>query len=287
MGPQTDVFIGIDNVNAFCGLILKLLGKTKLVVYYVIDYTPRRFRNRFLNWLYHKVDQFVARRADSVWNISERIAEVRRQQGVCKEKNNVVEVGIDFRYIRRADAKNRRRIVVASHLTESKGVQLAVAAMPGIRARIPTAELVIFGTGPYESTLKALVSKADLADVVRFGGLLSHDDLMSALSKGGVALAPYVDDADSITRYADPTKPKEYLACGLPVVITRVPWIAEPIEKEPMGIAIDYNADALADAVVRLLEDDAFYEVCSANALRYVEGLAWETIYDRAMEALP
>ncbi|MHB8178989.1 MAG: glycosyltransferase [Vulcanimicrobiaceae bacterium] len=287
LGPQTDVFIGIDNVNAFCGLILRILGKTKNVVYYVIDYTPRRFRNRFLNWLYHETDRFVVKHADVVWNISERIAAVRRQQGIDDTKNRVVEIGIDFRNIRRTGDRNRFQIVIASHLTEGKGVQLAIAAMPSILSRVPKAELLIFGTGPYEDDLKDLVSKANLSRVVRFGGLLSHDELMEALPKSGVALAPYVDDPESITYYADPTKPKEYLACGLPVVITKVPWIAGPIGESPMGIAIEYDPQALADAVVRLLDDERFYETCVVNGLNFVEGLAWTTIYDRAMNSLP
>src|SRR5271166_2356024 len=54
--PVTDGFFAFDNVNAFCGILLRAFGRTRHVVYYVIDYTPARFDNRFLNWLYHTVD---------------------------------------------------------------------------------------------------------------------------------------------------------------------------------------------------------------------------------------
>ena len=77
-----------------------------------------------------------------------------------------------------------------------------------------------------------------LNEHIKFLGYLEHDDLLRHLPFCGIALASYSDDPDSITYYADPTKPKGYLACGLPVVITNVPWIAEIINNVPMVLLL-------------------------------------------------
>ena len=109
-----------------------------------------------------------------------------------------------------------------------------------------------------------------------------YNKLMEYLPTFGIALATYVDDPYSITYYADPTKPKEYLACGLPIIITKVPWIAEEIGKEPMGIAINYNKEELITAIIKLSTDDNFYELCRENAIKFTKDLNWDTIFDEA-----
>ena len=56
-----DVFVGAGNINAFAGLLLTLLHKTKKSVYYVIDYAQVRFSNKVLNYLYHLLDAICAK----------------------------------------------------------------------------------------------------------------------------------------------------------------------------------------------------------------------------------
>ena len=93
-----------------------------------------------------------------------------------------------------------------------------------------------------------------------------------------------MQDKDSISYYADPTKPKEYLACSLPVIITKLPWTAEVIRKKRLGLAIDYNREELVAACLRLLSDDDFFWACRRRARKYAEGLDWKVIYDKAMQ---
>ena len=68
-----ELFIGVDNLNALAGLVLRRLGKVERVVYYVIDYTPVRFKNPLLNAIYHWVDRRAVHGSDAVWNLSERM----------------------------------------------------------------------------------------------------------------------------------------------------------------------------------------------------------------------
>ncbi len=280
------LFVGIDNLNAFAGITARRFGWVEKVVYYVIDYTPRRFDNRLLNWVYHLIDRYCVRHADCVWNLSERMAAVRRQQGLADEKNMVVPVGVKLDETKTVEKKEveRHRLVLMSHLTESKGVQLALAAMADIVAAEPRARLEIIGTGPYEEELRKLAGELVEKGLVKFLGPMSHEQLFDYLPKCGVALAPYVQDKHSISYYADPTKPKEYLACSLPVVITRLPWTAEIIEKEGMGLAIDYKKEELVAASLRLLKEDDFFWDCRRRARAYAEGLDWKVIYDKALE---
>lgn len=279
-----DLCIGIDNLNAFFGLLLRRMGVVDKVAFYVIDYTPKRFENPVLNFFYHSMDRFCCKYCDSIWNLSERMVKLRYSQGVSTKKNLIVPIGIELEKIQNSSTKktNRNVLVFVSHLTKSKGIELVLNAMTEITQKVPNARLEIIGSGPHEYDLRKLVEKLNLTNCVKFVGLMQHDDLMKYLPSVDVALATYVDDVNSITYFADPTKPKEYLACGLPVIITRVPWIANEIEQKTMGIAINYNRTELVAAVLKLLTDDAFYEECSKNAKIFSSSLSWEKIFYEA-----
>ncbi len=73
-----DLFIGADALNAFAGLILKKLGRTRLVILYSIDLPLRRFGNPVPNLLYHKLNIFCARKCDATWDLSPRMHLVRK-----------------------------------------------------------------------------------------------------------------------------------------------------------------------------------------------------------------
>jgi glycosyltransferase involved in cell wall biosynthesis len=196
----------------------------------------------------------------------------------------VVPIGLDTEAIRVLPASRRRRnqLVVVSTLFESKGVQLAIDAL----ALLPHATLVVIGTGPYEEALRRRARERGVARRVKFLGLVNRQRLYGELSRSWVALATYQTDPANYTYYADPAKPKEYLACGVPVVITRVPWIAEPIAERPMGLAVEDTAEAVAAACRRLMQDRKFWQRCSAQALKFVEGLDWDAIFDAAVARL-
>ncbi|MFC2149404.1 glycosyltransferase [Candidatus Auribacterota bacterium] len=285
---KVGLYVGIDNLNAFIGLVLKKLGYVDEVAYYVIDYTKNRFILSFFNKIYHAVDRICVKHADYIWNISDRIADVRKEQGVPPNKNLVVNVGVELEKIRHCPdpEKDKNILAAVSHLTESKGIQLVIDTIAEVKEKVPAAKLHIIGTGPYESELKRMVKDKKVEDCVSFLGPMDHNTLFSYLPKCGIALATYTEDPDSITYYADPTKPKEYLACGLPIIITKVPWIAEEVEKRPMGVAIRYNKAELKDAIVKLMGDTAFYDECRKKALEFTSGLSWDGIYDKTFSKM-
>jgi glycosyltransferase involved in cell wall biosynthesis len=252
------------------------------VIFYVIDYTPKRFENKIFNTLYFLLDVFCAKNADYIWSVSKRIARIWANLGIEYRKSIVVPIGVELREIRKVTDTRRNVLVFVSHLTKSKGIQLAIEAMEDITKKFPEVMLEVIGTGPFEKELKEIVKRKRLEDKVKFLGAMDHERLMQYLPTCGIALATYEPDPNSITYYADPTKPKEYLACGLPVIITRVPWIAEEIEKRPMGIAINYDKKELVNAVVKLLSDSVFYEICKRNAIDFVSELDWNKIFDEA-----
>ncbi|MES2202225.1 MAG: glycosyltransferase [candidate division FCPU426 bacterium] len=284
-----DLYIGVDCLNALAGIVLRKAGRVRRVAFYAIDYTPRRFKNPVLSAIYAGVDRYAARNSDMVWNLSERMRAVRRSQGVRDSRNLLVPVGVELDKVAHAPASKirRRSLLYMGALHANKGIQLLIAAFPQILKKVPGAELHIIGFGPFEAETKRLAAASPAAQRIFLPGGMDHDALFKKVPAFGVALAPYLDDPDSYTWWCDPTKPKEYLACGLPLIITKVPWIWERVadKQKPMGIAIDYREDELVAAAVKLLGDDRFYARCRRNALEFASRLDWSGIFEGAFSA--
>jgi len=282
-----DLYVGVDPLNCLLGLIFRRLGRTEKVVLYTIDYVPARFGNPLLNGLYHLVDSLCASKADVCWNLSPRMSEARKKRGIkARGKEIVVPIGVRLDRIKRRQLNelHRHRLVYLGHLRENQGLELIVETMPSIVREVRDATLLIIGTGPLEPWLKNTVKQLELTQVVKFTGFVKdHAKVEDLLATSGVGLALYKPSPTSFTWFADPSKPAQYLACGLPVIITNVPRIAEEIAVRPMGIVTNYDSHDFAKAALKLLTDDELYKTCRDNALQYVSQIDWNVIFENAL----
>lgn len=284
-----DLYVGVNNLNAFTGLLLRKIRKVKTVVFYTIDYVPHRFKNRLLNSIYHWSDSFCIKHCDSVWNLSSVMIGEREKKGVPKIyriKQIRVPIGTDLSVSPLSlDEIEKFTIVYMGHLLKERGLELLVESLPQLKKSIPRIRLVIMGVGPFEGQLRQRIEELALSDQVEFTGFIkSHRNLQERLRRYTLGIAPYVDDEETYTRYTDPGKPKVYLAAGLPVIITRVPEIAEEIAKRPMGIAINYNKEELTQAIITLLTNGKLYQEYRQNAIKFASSCTWDKIFGEALE---
>jgi len=281
-----DVYIGADPLNAFAGLILKQLRKVRKVIFYTIDLPVSRFKNEILNILYHKLDIFCASKCDFIWDLSPRMELVRKAFGwkLSNSRKMIVPSAFPLKAKQMIDETKICRLLFVGHLKESQGLQLAIESMPTIIEKVPNIKLLVIGGGPFQKELQRMVSEYSLDSHVLFLGYINkHSEIEEILSEGGVGIAPYVPDPKGITRYADPMKLKVYLACGLPVIVTDVPWMAEIIKKYDAGIVIKYNKNEFIDAVIKLMTNRELYFKLRENALKLAQKYTPEEVFGEAL----
>jgi len=269
-GLKFDLFMGADCLNAFAGLILKKFLFVRKVVLFEIDFSPRRFENTLLNLLYHFLDLFCSKKVDIIWSQTNRIAKAKITQGIPATEIIVVPQGALPYGMRLLHAKtrNRNRIVFLGNLTREKGFELLIETMDELRNTMPLIEVIVIGTGPHQASLRDEVKRRGIANHFRFLGYVKdNSEIIQIISSCGIGVAPYVPGENEFSTYGDPGKVKLYLACGLPVILTRVPEFADVVEKFGAGIVIDYSKDSLKQALLRFITDHEFYLTCSANAL--------------------
>lgn len=287
---KVDLYVGADCLNAFSGLFLKKLGVVKKVIFYTIDYTPKRFTNKLLNSFYHWIDSYCVKNSDQTWNLSVEMARGREAKGLpLKYLYKQITVPIGVSCVKKVEFKDIERYTIAfmGHLTPGKGIETLIESMPDILLKVPEAKLLIIGTGEMEENLKDLVKRKGLDKSIEFTGYIeSHDEVIDRLSKCAVAVAPYKDSKDTYTRYADPGKIKAYLAAGLPIVMTDVPKIAEVIDKAGCGIVVRDKKESLVDGICKLLCDENLLRKFRLNALNFIENYTWHEIFQKAFASL-
>jgi hypothetical protein len=78
------------------------------------------------------------------------------------------------------------------------------------------------------------------------------------------------------TAFSFRTRVLDYLWASLPVVATEGDSFAALIEREGLGLTVPAgDPDALADAFLRLLDDDAFAAACRSRAAEVAQRLTW------------
>lgn len=287
-GKRIDVFVGSDNLNALSGVILKKIGMVKKVVYYSIDYFPKRFENAFLNYIYYKVDKFCVKYSDETWNLSDKMAEARekkeRMAGKKYNRQKVVPVGVWFDRVNRKDISeiNKNQLIFVGHLAKEMGVDLVIRAVPKILKNIPNFTFLIIGGGEEYGNLKNLVANLGLDYCIKFTGWIKDRlELENKMLYGAAGIAPFnTNILDEKVYNADPAKIKDYMLMGMPVILTDAPVSARKIEEFGSGVVIQYNEDSLAGAVINVIGDENRLKTFREKAEAYVKNYNWNFIFE-------
>ncbi len=158
-----------------------------------------------------------------------------------------------------------------------EGLDLLLAALPQVTARIPDARVLLVGGGPQEPELKALAAKLGIEDHVVFAGRVPHGEVQRYY--GIVDVFAYPRKSMRLTELVTPLKPLEAMAQGRLLVASDVGGHRELIRDGETGVLFRAgDAASLADAIVRLLGQRDRWPQLRDQGRRFVEQeRTWET----------
>jgi glycosyltransferase involved in cell wall biosynthesis len=138
-------------------------------------------------------------------------------------------------------------IGAVSRLSEEKGIQFLLKAVPLIARQISHFKVYIAGEGNYRRHLHSLVESLHVQRYVQFVGFL--DNVPEFLQQLDLYVQPSRSESLGVAIM-------EAMSAGLPVVATRVGGIPEIIADNVSGLLVpSQNADVLAEAIVALCRD--------------------------------
>lgn len=175
------------------------------------------------------------------------------------------------------------RLLTVGSLAEKKGQRYAVEALALLDAGpFAGATLDIVGGGPLHGALTEQARALGLGDRVRLRGELPKEEVAAAMRASDVFVLPSTDETFGCVLI-------EAMACGLPVVATRVGGVPEVVGDGEGALVAPGDAAALAEAVAATLadsDDGRRDAIARAVADRYGYGPfadAWTDVYDELL----
>jgi len=165
---------------------------------------------------------------------------------------------------------DRTVAVFVGHEFERKGLPIAIEALGGAPGVLL---LVVGGSAEMIRGAEARARRLAVADRVVFAG--QHPDPVPFLWASDVLVLPSAYEANALVVL-------EALACGLPVVSTRVGFAPDLVVDGDNGFLVDRDAGALAERLRRLDGDDL--GEWRVRARRTAERYAWPEIARRYLD---
>ena len=173
--------------------------------------------------------------------------------------------GVDADYFKPAAIEKRadNRIIFIGRLDQWKGVDFLIRAFKILLAGAVPAHLDILGDGPDREKLQQQAADLGLQDVLTFHGAVH-------------GVAPYLQHASLFVlpslSEGMPNVVLEAMACGLPVIATRVGGIVDIIDNEKNGSLVDaQRPDQLYEAMKQLLTDKELAQRLGRAARKTIE----------------
>jgi len=170
---------------------------------------------------------------------------------------HVVRCGVDpssyaFRP-RRPPTSGRVRALCVASLQEYKGHRVLFEALARGGAHIDRIELELVGDGPLRRPLEVLALELGIAPRVRFLGSLTEPEVIALLGCVDLFVLPSLV-ARNGQMEGLPVAVVEALACGVPVVATRLSGLAEILADESVGILAEPDdVESLREALERVI----------------------------------
>jgi teichuronic acid biosynthesis glycosyltransferase TuaC len=208
-----------------------------------------------------KMVRWVLHRADRVMGVADALRQAAVALGCPETKTETIPNGVDTRIFTLKDRKEclatlrldptQRYLLSVGHLIERKGHHLLIESLKVLsEERFQNVSLLIIGgesiEGNYRQIIEDTIINSELSNRVILAGEVPQDQL--ALWYGA---AHCLCLASSMEGWANVLL--ESLACGRPVVATRVWGTPEVVKEDVQGVLVERTPESIAHGIKKLL----------------------------------
>ena len=169
-------------------------------------------------------------------------------------------------------------ILTVSRLSESKGLNDAIAAVPAIQKEVPDAQLVIVGEDfGAKASLKNQAGQLGISEHVHFLGKLSAEELIGAYHHADVFLHTSHYEAFGIVL-------AEALAAGTPVVARDVGAVSYVAPHAKAGLLFKTKEGLTRNVVTLLSDKNQRTQFAEAGKKHVREHFSWDTTIKKLTE---
>jgi len=227
-------------------------------------------------WLFDKPASIYA---DRTIFLNKRLYTLRKKLGIYP-KNTFRFVGIGTHIIK-MEHKSSYSLLFIGVLKKSQGLELVLRNTDRLARAFPAINVHIIGSGPDENFFKKLARTSEIP--IYFHGLMDvfSSETKHIIAKTSIGIAPYKPERGNVSYYGDPSKIKNYIGYGLPVITTNVFEFAKEIKLQKSGIIIPYDIGSFIRALRNI---HAEYNSFSSNSKKMAARYNYMHHYDALFE---
>lgn len=178
--------------------------------------------------------------------------QIVRQVGLSFDRVPLIPMGVDTEKFhdagRRPGHANRLHLVTVARLNPTKGHEIALKAMRLAMDEGCDLHYTIAGEGPHRAEVEKEVRRLGLSEHVTLAGVISEEAVLELLRTADVFVLPSFGLGE-----AAPVSVMEAMACGMPVVCSRIGGTADMIQDGVDGLLVEQKDEAgLTSAMVML-----------------------------------
>lgn len=205
--------------------------------------------------------------------------------GISEKRIVVIENGVNTDLFKPMDKEQARinlkldaakeYVCFVGYLATWQGIEHLVKAMTYIIKENANTQLLIVGDGTIRDELEVLTEQLGMSDTTIFTGRVPYDQVPLYINASDVCVVPKIPMRSGYS----PLKLCEYLACGKPVVASNISGFEVLLKYECGYLATPENAEDLAQAIIKLLQDASLRKTMGENGKKYVvENRSWDVV---------
>ncbi len=197
-------------------------------------------------------------------------------RSVSKKKCSVLTNYVDLNIFGSRRTRQDGKLIMLYHggLQSHQGLDIAIRAFAQIRAGMPKAEFHIYGAGSVKPELQMLVQKLGLGAKIFFFDSVSMRRIAEIVANADLGIV--AKRADSFGNEAYSTKIMEYMAEGVPVIVSKTKIDSFYFNDSVVRFFESGNENELAEAMYEVLMNQAFREKMIFRASEYVAQNCWD-----------
>lgn len=223
---------------------------------------------------------------DKLIAVSQMTARQIRELGVPLKKIEVIPNGVNLEKFNPKVQSAKKQLgikedyVVAffGRLWKVKGIEYLVKAIPSVVEKIPNVKFIIVGEGPQKESLVKLVKDLDISGHVMFHAPIDYSKMPAYIRASDCVVLPSLMEGLPVTAL-------EAMACGVPVVATKVGGTPEVVKDGKNGFLLEPGRPKLiAEKLIKLLRNKKLRRRMGAAGRKFVEKYDWGIIAERTFE---
>jgi len=280
----------IPDFEVFAALIPKLMGSQ--VILDIHDIVPELFRSKFKNAaivynLLRWIERVSTSFADHVI-----VANDLWYQTLCKRSVSPAKCTVFLNYpdltlfpSANTDVDSQREIFIfPGSLNHHQGLDIAIEAFALISEELPHSEFHIYGEGMSKESLIALTVRKGLQNRVLFKSPLPTDQIVAVMERAMCGIVP--KRADSFGNTAFSTKILEFMALGVPVIVSETEIDRYYFDDSTVLFFKAGNVNDLAQKMIQLVEDQCLRKRLIGSAKTFVQKYRWDSKKDSYLQLI-